>query len=126
MQYESWIDRQIREAMERGAFDNLPGAGKPLHLDDDPDWWIHAKIRDEDLESLLPTALGLRREVERLQQTLADVPYEDRVRAIVDDLNQRIRESYARPQQGVVVVVALVDAEAAVAQWRERRAAGRP
>ena len=28
--FESWIDRQIRQAQERGDFDNLPGAGKPL------------------------------------------------------------------------------------------------
>ena len=28
--FASWIDQQINEAAERGAFDNLPGAGKPL------------------------------------------------------------------------------------------------
>ncbi|HUA42024.1 MAG TPA: DUF1992 domain-containing protein, partial [Streptosporangiaceae bacterium] len=28
--FRSWIDQQISEAEERGAFDNLPGAGKPL------------------------------------------------------------------------------------------------
>ncbi|GLZ01820.1 hypothetical protein Acsp02_90710 [Actinoplanes sp. NBRC 103695] len=28
--YESAVDRQLREAQERGEFDNLPGAGKPL------------------------------------------------------------------------------------------------
>jgi hypothetical protein len=49
--FESWIDRQIREATERGEFDNLPGAGKPLKLryPNDPDWWIKQKIEDEDL-----------------------------------------------------------------------------
>ncbi len=30
MSFTSWIDKQIHEAMERGAFDDLPGAGKPL------------------------------------------------------------------------------------------------
>lgn len=33
-QYESWIDRQIRQAQERGDFDNLRGLGKPLTPDD--------------------------------------------------------------------------------------------
>ena len=28
--FESWIEGQIRVAQEQGAFDNLPGAGKPL------------------------------------------------------------------------------------------------
>jgi hypothetical protein len=27
--YESWVERQIREATERGEFDNLPGAERP-------------------------------------------------------------------------------------------------
>lgn len=40
--FESTIDQQIREAMERGDFDNLRGAGKPLNLARDPnvpeDW----------------------------------------------------------------------------------------
>ena len=30
--WESWIDQQIREAQERGAFDGLAGQGKPLDL----------------------------------------------------------------------------------------------
>lgn len=34
--FDDYISEQIREAMERGEFDNLPGAGKPLQLDSDP------------------------------------------------------------------------------------------
>ncbi|MEV0587999.1 DUF1992 domain-containing protein [Nonomuraea sp. NPDC050310] len=30
MPFKTWIDRQIREATERGEFDNLPGTGKPI------------------------------------------------------------------------------------------------
>lgn len=33
--YETLIEQRIREAAERGEFDNLPGAGKALALDDD-------------------------------------------------------------------------------------------
>jgi DnaJ family protein C protein 28 len=46
--WESAIDKQIREAMERGEFDHLPGAGKPLDLDENPfapeDWRLAFKI----------------------------------------------------------------------------------
>ena len=28
--WESWFEEQIRQAQEAGAFENLPGAGKPL------------------------------------------------------------------------------------------------
>ena len=34
--WESWVDRQIREAQERGDFDNLPGMGAPLDLTPNP------------------------------------------------------------------------------------------
>ena len=42
------IDEQIRKAMEEGQFDNLPGKGKPLRLDDnpmeDPEWRMAYRI----------------------------------------------------------------------------------
>jgi DnaJ family protein C protein 28 len=34
--WESWIDGQIRDAQKRGAFDDLPGKGKPLNLTPNP------------------------------------------------------------------------------------------
>src|SRR6266446_604966 len=34
--YYDYVEEQIREAQERGEFDNLQGSGKPLHLDDNP------------------------------------------------------------------------------------------
>ncbi len=33
--YESPIDKIIREARERGEFDDLPGKGKPIHWEDE-------------------------------------------------------------------------------------------
>lgn len=35
-QYFDYIDEQIHEAQARGEFDNLPGTGKPLNLDENP------------------------------------------------------------------------------------------
>ena len=34
--WESWIDQRIREAQERGEFDDLPGKGQPLNLTPNP------------------------------------------------------------------------------------------
>lgn len=119
--YESWIDRQIREAIERGEFDELPGAGKPLQLDGDPDWWVKSKIAAEDLSALLPTPLALRREVESLNDTLPDIADEREVRGVLDDLNRRIKESYLRPSDGPRVVIGVVDVEATISRWRRAR-----
>lgn len=50
--YESFQERIVREAIERGEFDGLEGAGKPLRLRfaNDPDWWIKEKIERERLQ----------------------------------------------------------------------------
>jgi hypothetical protein len=48
----SLVERQIAEAMERGEFDDLPGAGEPIPgLDKpyDPSWWAQAWLRRERL-----------------------------------------------------------------------------
>jgi hypothetical protein len=45
-------ENRIREAMERGEFDHLEGAGRPLDDADghyDPDWWLKRKLQREQL-----------------------------------------------------------------------------
>ena len=53
---ERVAEGKIREAMAEGAFDNLPGAGKPIPglLDEpyDPDWWVKRWIERERLREL--------------------------------------------------------------------------
>ena len=127
--YESLIDRQIREAQERGDFTDLPGKGKPLPGLDDPhdeDWWIRRWVEREGVpaEALLPTPLQLRKEVERLPETVRGLPGEAAVRATVSELNRRIAE-WLRAPTGPAVPVRPVDVDAVVAQWREQRTAAR-
>ena len=125
MPYESWVDRQIREAIERGEFENLPGQGKPikgLTGRDDENWWVKAYLEREQLPLPLPTALALRKEVITLQETLADVPDEQSVREMVTDLNHRIAESHRIRADGPPIVIGLVNVERAVAEWRRGRA----
>lgn len=46
--YENHVDRLIRESIERGEFDDLPGKGKPIpgagSVDDDL-WWVRRWVR---------------------------------------------------------------------------------
>ncbi len=119
--FETWIDKQIRVAQERGDFDDLPGAGKPLPLQDGADdelWWVKEHLRREGLssEALLPTPLRLRKEIERLPETIRDLPSEQAVRDVVDQLNQQIVD-YVRTPSGPRVPVGPVNAEKVVAQW---------
>lgn len=124
--FETYVERQIREAMERGEFDNLPGQGQPLpdlNGREDPNRWVKGLQEREKLPMPLPTSLALRRAVRDLPKTLADVRHEPAVRAIVEDLNDRIRDSHRRRVDGPLVVTGVVDVDAAVARWRERRSA---
>ncbi|NNG21064.1 DUF1992 domain-containing protein [Naumannella sp. ID2617S] len=125
VRFESWIDRQVREAIERGEFDNLPGMGKPIpNLGDrDENWWIKQKLEREGLKPPLPESLALRREREEIQRTLADVPTEERARAIVVDLNERIKESWLRRGEGPMIVVSRLNVDQVIAEWRRRRSA---
>ena len=121
MRYESWVERQVREAIERGDFDNLPGAGRPLpgiNGREDENWWVKGLLEREQLPMPLPTSLALRREVADLPQTLADAPDERTVRDIIEDLNRRIRDSHRRRVDGPPIVVKPVDVEQAVTDWR--------
>lgn len=121
--YETWVERQIREAQERGAFDNLPGAGKPIPglNREDPNWWVKGLLEREQIRPPLPPALALRKEVQDLPECLRDCQSETAVREIVADLNRRILELRRRPAEAPAVFVRTVDVEAAVATWRVSR-----
>ena len=125
--FASWIDQQISEAAERGAFDNLPGAGKPLPKRGEAgagQAWLQDYLRREGVsaEEMLPTPLRLRKEAERLAGTVPDLRSEQEVREIVAELNRRIRQ-WRRIPVGPPVFLPLVDEEAMVARWRDAQPA---
>ena len=131
MRTETWIDRQIREAQERGDFDNLAGAGKPLPNLDRPftaEQWAMDWVTREggDLRGLLPPLLALRKERKEFLDRLGQVPSEDLVREAVADFNRRLLDQYRRPADGPVVAVGVLDAEETVAGWREARPVPEP
>jgi len=123
MSFTSWIDQQISEAQQRGAFDNLPGAGKPLprrREADDGQAWLREYVRREggSTDELLPTPLKLRKEVERLAEDAPGMSSEQEVRDAAGELNRRI-VAWRRIPLGPPVFVPLVNTEAMVARWRE-------
>lgn len=124
---QTWVDRQIASAQENGAFENLPGLGKPIPPSSTDELsWVRGYLKRENLpgDALLPTPLRLRKEVERLPEALRDVRSEDAVRAIVKDLNARIMD-WLRAPVGPQVPIGRVDADEVVVQWTQDRAAAR-
>jgi Domain of unknown function (DUF1992) len=127
--WEAGVEAQIRAAQERGDFDDLPGAGKPLPGRNEPYdemWWIKGLLERESLPTdlLLPTPLLLRKKIEQIPDEVRDLPSEESVRALVGDLNAQV-VAWLRNPIGPRVAVRPVDVDAVVRQWRaERRTAG--
>jgi hypothetical protein len=73
---ESMVERRIREAIERGEFDNLPGAGKPIADLDQPEdelAWVKRWMKREGID---------------LSKELAELTPEQRTR-LVNELRGR-------------------------------------
>ncbi|HPF80836.1 DnaJ family domain-containing protein [Nostocoides australiense] len=123
--YESHIERLIREATERGEFDNLRGAGKPLDLGspDDPDWWIKQKLRAEGLDGAgaVPAVLSLRKEAAGFPESLREIRTEAGVRTVLEDDNDRCRRDRLMPRDPKTppLVAPILDVDAMVARWRQ-------
>ena len=122
--FESSFDRQLREAAERGEFDNLPGTGKPLRdagRDYEEDWWVRDWLEREGATSgVIPPTLALRREIEDLGKRVDRLRTEREVRDYVAELNERLGEARVGRMDGPPVVLPPLDADEVVAGWQER------
>jgi hypothetical protein len=126
--WETWIDAQIRVATEAGAFDNLPGAGKPLpNLDQeyDPLWWVKQLVRREQI-STLPPSLELLRKAERELAAIEKLDDEATVRHRVAALNVEITKVNATVVEGPPTRLGTLDVDQVVVRWRRARSANPP
>lgn len=122
---ETFAEARIRSAMEAGAFERLPGTGKPIpDLDEpyDPMWWLKKLIRRENLEAL-PQSLALRNLIAKQRNQLLRLPTEDAVKQRVEQINATVREINAKALDGPGLGFAALDPDEELARWRARRAA---
>ncbi|GAA4905980.1 DUF1992 domain-containing protein [Streptomyces coeruleoprunus] len=121
--FESWVDKQIREATERGDFDHLSGLGRPLPDDSAPYdelWWIKGKLHREGLSALPPT-LALRKEAEDALRAVGRAVSEGQVRRIVDGISEKIAAAVRRPPPGPPLKLTPFDVEELLRDWRAGR-----
>lgn len=120
-----WVEQQIRIAQERGDFDDLPGAGKPIEGlggEHDPDWWLKKLVEREHI-SVLPPALSLRKEDADLEARLDSITVESEVRREVEDFNARILKARYTSFDGPPLITMPRDVDETVEAWRDRRTA---
>lgn len=69
-------DEKIRESMERGEFEDLPGKGKPLKLEDDSHLPQDIRLAYKILKNAdcIPPELALRKEIRNMESLLAGMP----------------------------------------------------
>lgn len=130
-QQPTWVDLQIRQAMERGDFDDLPGSGKPIQdlgTRHDPDWWLKQMVERERI-AVLPASLQLRKDDAELDAHLDTLNVEAQVRREVEEFNERVIRARYRPSEGPPLITQPRDVEQTVSDWAtrlaERRAVAR-
>jgi hypothetical protein len=117
-------DRRIEEAMREGKFDNLPGAGKPLELEDMPAnedarllWWALRLMKQNDV---VPEEVRWHKQIDQLAERIAAATDEAEVRALVSAHNHLVLQVNSRGVGMIKATVTAMSVEVEVRRMRER------
>ena len=91
MAFERIVEAMIKEAMERGEFDNLPGKGKPIDLTEYFETPEDVRLANSVLKGagMTPHEVDLLKEIAELKQLLAAVLEERKKREIAKQIQQK-------------------------------------
>jgi hypothetical protein len=86
------IERKIKEAQEKGEFDNLPGKGKPLKLEDESGVPEDLRMAYKILKNsdCLPPEVELKKEIRQMEDMLEGVPDEKERYRLIKKINLKI------------------------------------
>ncbi len=119
--WESWIERQIDDGRRSGAFDDLPGHGRPIDDLDQPHddlWWVKAKMQREEV-TVTPPTIAIRTERDSVIEAAMTASSESDVRELIERLNERIREVNRFVTWGPPSSVAPLDPDVIVERWAQ-------
>jgi hypothetical protein len=90
--YLKIVEQRIREAVEKGEFDNLPGKGKPLVLDDDSHVPEDLRIAYRILKNAdcLPPEIQEKKEIMQMEDLLASAPDDLERYKLIKKINYKI------------------------------------
>lgn len=122
-----FVERRISEAVERGEFDNLPGAGRPLDLSENPyvapEWRLAFKILKD--HAIVPEFVERRKEIEAIREGMKRCSSRLLYRELLERLStciEALNRSLARENQFVRNGLQLppVDVEAELRAFESR------
>jgi hypothetical protein len=92
--FQKIVEKRIREAQERGEFDNLPGRGEPLHVEDDSHIPEDLRLAYKILKNAdcIPPELQLRKEIRQMEDILDGIPDEKEKYRQIKKINYKIMQ----------------------------------
>lgn len=118
-------DKRIEDAMAEGKFDNLPGRGEPIEIDEAPTdenaralWWALKIMRQNDF---VPDEIRWRKAVDKLKAELHTADSEQLVRRLCEQINELVHKLNTLGTSAINLAVSGVDTEAQVAAFHARR-----
>lgn len=123
LSFESWIEMQILDALERGEFTGLEGEGKPIADIDRPRdelWWVRQKLHREQVD-YVPPALAIRKVHDDALRRAMVATSEAEIRSILEPVNADIRYLNSHTVSGPPTTVAPIDVDEFVDRWRASR-----
>lgn len=90
--FQKIIEKRIKEAQKRGEFDDLPGSGEPLIIEDDSHVPEDLRLAYKILKNAdcLPPALELKREIRQMEDMLEKIPDEKEKYRQIKRINYKI------------------------------------
>jgi len=92
--FQKIVEKRIKEAQERGDFDDLPGHGEPINIEDDRNIpedlrLVHKILKNADC---LPPELQLRKEIRQMEDMLDNIPDEKEKYRQIKKINFKIMQ----------------------------------
>lgn len=123
LDWETWIDRLIRQAQERGEFEGNSLHGKPIPSlgQRRPDDWFAQQLMAREGVEHLPKTIRVRKNLDRALEDIAAATDEDEVRRIVVDINEQILEVNRKAASGPPSNMMPLNLDRVLATWRSGR-----
>ncbi|MBW2095688.1 MAG: DUF1992 domain-containing protein [Deltaproteobacteria bacterium] len=92
--FEKIVERKIKEALKEGVFDDLPGSGHPVDLQDDSSVPEDLRLAYKILKNAdcLPPEIQLRKEIRQMEDMLDSIPDEKEKYRQIKRINFKIMQ----------------------------------